>query len=171
MTQKPIAQKKLEGTYIKCRDADREKAESALSEKKLAFPPDARLRAPKCLTTREGRAYWRNLTQMLIALQVLSPADLPQVEELCVLLEKRNEARDIFLSVSPLDEEYDRLMKAYLKLCAQFDALAKNYYISPAARSKLALDMLNVKKTANEVKAQDQDNAILALLERRQGGG
>lgn len=161
--RKSIAQKKLEGTYRRDRDGEREKAEAKLAESRVVFPSGTRVSCPKSIRTKHGRSFWRKEVEMLVRLQVLAPADLPQVEQLCVLLEKIEEAREAFARAAPLDDDYAHLRDSYLKLSRQFNALGEKYYISPAARSRLALDALNAEKAASELHSDDAIDALLAM--------
>lgn len=162
--RKPPALKKLEGTYRRDRDAPAEAAQAACASAGVLFQPGTKIACPKTLRTKTGRAYWRTLTQTLVSLGVLAAADLPQLEELCLTLEKLVEIRALFSQAEPLGEHWDHLMNSFLKLSKHFDALAAKYYVSPAARSRLTLDALNVAKTAREIERED---AIGRLLDAR----
>ncbi len=166
MRQKPIAQKKLEGTYRKDRDLEREQREAALSEIKVVLPPGSTIRCPKSLKTKAARTFFRQHTAMLIRLQVLAHSDLPQVERLWVIFEKLARVQESLIEADPLTAEFERLRNSYLMFARYFDSLAKNYYISPAARSRLTIDVLNAVKTAQEVRAGE--DAIGAILAGRQ---
>ena len=166
MRQKPIAQKKLEGTYRQCVDGDREKAESLVASVGIFYPADTRLRCPKTIRTTAGRRHWRAVTQNCIRLGMLSPVDLPQVERLCWLYEKIEEEGDAFRKASPLEDGFKQILDSLLKMSKAYNELADKYYISPQARSRLALDALNVTKAAQDVR--QADDGIGALLKRRQ---
>lgn len=165
--KKPVALKKLEGTYRKDRDADREKVEKTLARNEnILFPDDVRISCPSTIKTTYVRSYWKKLTKMLISLNVLSPADIPQLEQLCIVLEKLREVQKLFIEVSPIDENFEILQKHFISLSNKFDTLGSKYYISPQARTKLTLDNLNCIKTEQDIKKND--NAINSLLSSRQ---
>lgn len=165
--RKPVALKKLDGTYRKDRDAPAESAESALSERPGVLLPDgAKIACPKTLRTKYVRAYWKKLVGMLASMRVLSAADIPQLEQLCVILEKLRELQDVFLRTDPLAEGYDRIQRNYIALSNKFDALGSKYYISPAARSRLVLDNLAIKKTEQDIR-RAEDDAVSSLLSAR----
>ena len=165
MRQKSIEQKKLEGTYRACVDAPREEAEALVASVGVFYPAGTRLRAPKTIRTSAGRKHWREVTRNCMRLGMLSPVDLPQVERLCLYYEKLEEIASLFLAARPTEEEYKPLLDSLLKLAKAYDALADKYYVSPQARSRLALDALNVTKAAQDVRAAD--DGIGQLLARR----
>ena len=153
--QKTIAQKKIDGTYNVTTDGARERAELAVASIGSFYPRGTALRCPKSIQTKGGRKHWREVTQHNIALGMLSPVDLPQVERLCVLYEEQERLRSLLQGAAPLDGEYEPLLQEYLKASKAYDELAAKYYISPQARSRLALDALNVARAAQDVKAAD----------------
>ena len=163
--KKAIAQKKLEGTYNATRDGAREKAEAAVASVGVFYPAETRLRCPKTIRTTAGRRHWRMATQNCLRLGMLSPVDLPQVERMCWLFEKIEEIGEAFRRMSPLEEGFKQALDSLLKMSKAYDALADKYYISPQARSRLALDALNVTKAAQEVR--QADDGIGALLKSR----
>ncbi len=164
--KKPIELKKLEGTYRKDRDENSEKVQDVLVQNtKIIFSPDVKVTCPKTIQTKYVRSYWKKLTSMLIGLKVLSPSDIPQLEQLCIVLEKLREVQELWMKISPLDESYERVQKMYINLSNKFDVLGSKYYISPQARAKLTLDVLNVTKTKQDI--EKNDNAINNLLSHR----
>ena len=163
--QKTIAQKRLEGTYRADRDGEREKAELAIASVGAFFPPGTELKPPKSLRTRAGRKEWREVTGQCIKLGMLSPVDLAQVERLCLYSEELARLAPLLQDADPQEDEYSRLQQLYLKAAKAYDELAGKYYISPQARSRLALDALNVTKAAQDVRAAD--DGIGQLLARR----
>lgn len=165
--RKPIEQKKLEGTYRKDRDAPVERKQAEMRAVEAIFPEGTRVSCPATVTDKYVRSYWKKLTGMLVAIKVLSPADIPQLEQLCVVLQKLREVQIMYANASPADDfnEFERIQKAYIALSNKFDQLGSKYYISPSARSKLVLDALNVEKTQQEI--TKNDSAISAILGAR----
>lgn len=161
---KPIALKRLEGTYREDRDGERAIAETAIhTVPSVLFEKGVKVRVPKTIHTKYVKAYWRRLTGMLIDLQVLSPSDLPQVEAMCIVLEKLREVQVVWDSATPLDEGYDKIARLYITLSNKFDTLAAKYYVSPDARIKLKMDSLSAMKVEQEViKGSDAIGALLA---------
>ena len=166
MRQKPIAQKKLEGTYRECVDGEREKAELAVASVGAFYPRGTALRCPKSIQTKAGRKHWREVTRHNIELGMLSPVDLAQVERLCVYKEEEARLLAALQAMEPSSDGYAAALAAYLKVAKAYDELAAKYYISPQARSRLALDALNVTKAAQEVR--QADDGIGRLLAKRQ---
>lgn len=160
---KPIEQKRLEGTYRQDRDSGRQAAQEVITAMpSVLFEADVKVSCPKTIRTKYVKAYWRKLTAMLNSLRVLSPADLPQIETLCLVLERMREVQVAWAELTPLDDEYDAMQKRYLSLSNKFDTLAAKYYISPEARTKLKLDELTAVKAAQDVaKGQSAIEAIL----------
>lgn len=165
--RKPVELKKLEGTYRADRDREQEQTQQIItSAPSVILPEGSKISVPKTIKSKYVKAYWRKLTASLIQLRVLSPNDIPQLEILCLTLEKLREAEQRFSEVELGDmETYEFLLKAVTKLTSQFNELAKNYYISPTARIKLRLDDLNLVKTAQEI--QKNETAIGSLLAQR----
>ena len=151
--RKPVAQKKFEGTYRKDRDQERELVEKKVIETGALIPKDKKISCPKSIKTKYVRSYWRKLTTTLISMQVLSEIDLPQLETMLLILEKLREVQEEFSNYTVKDDPaiFDACLKLMQRLTQMFDSLASKYYISPAARSKLTLDVLNIQKTAQEI--------------------
>ena len=163
--QKTAAQKRLEGTYRADRDGERARAEALVASVGTFYPQGTVLRPPKSLATRKGRSHWREVSRHNVALGMLSPVDLPQLERMCLLYEETERLRPLLQARSPLDEGYGKVLSDYLKAAKAYDELAAKYYVSPQARSRLALDALNVTKAAQDVRAAD--DGIGQLLARR----
>lgn len=163
---KPIEQKKLEGTYRKDRDLQREQTEKQLREAPSAmFKPGEKVKCPASITDRYVRNYWKKMTTALIALGVLSYVDVPEVEQLCMTLQKLREVQVTFSTLSPFDEDFDLWEKRYIRLANKFSELGAKYFISPAARSKLRLEDLNIQKTEKEL--EKASSPLDDILKRR----
>lgn len=160
--RKPTEQKKLEGTYRKDRDVS---ADTRIAETSVIVPEGTRIPVPKTITTKFCRKYFKEVVKNLEVMHVLSRADLPQIENLCITLEKLREVQEIFAQTSPFDEEFDLIEKRFTRLSQKFDLLASKYYISPAARTQLKLQDLNLVKTAQEIKKNE--SAVSNLLAAR----
>jgi phage terminase small subunit len=170
--RKPTALKKLEGTYRKDRDSGKEIAEKKISAVPgVIIPPDSKVSCPKTIKTKYVRSYWKRLTNNLISMQVLSYNDLPQLENMMLILEKLREAQEHFSEYSFSDAaalaNYDICLKIVSKLTQMFNDLAAKYYISPSARSKLTLDLLNIQKTSQEIEKNASGVDKLMALRNR----
>ena len=164
----PTEYKKLKGTLNTTREKNNRSADEVIAKKPSAiFPEETKISCPKTIRTKYVKAYWKKLTAMLVSIRVLSPSDIPQLEELCIILEKLREVQQIFTDLDPLEDfdTFERTQRVYIALSNKFDQLAGKYYISPAARTKLTLDELNVIKTGQEI--QKNESAIGALLGAR----
>lgn len=161
----PTEYKKLKGTLNTTREKNNRNADEVIAKNPSAiFPEGTKITCPKTIRTKYARAYWKKLTTMLISIHVLSLADIPQLEELCIILEKLREVQELFLALNPLEDfdTFEKTQKVYIALSNKFDQLGSKYYISPATRTKLTLDELNVIKTGQEI--QKNESAISALL-------
>lgn len=164
----PTELKALKGTLNTTREKNKLSADTALATKPNAiFPEGTKISCPKTIQSKYVKAYWKKLTAMLVTIRVLSPADLPQLEQLCLILEKLREVQKLYSDLNPLEdfEAFSNAQKVYIALSNKFDQLGSKYYISPAARTKLTLDELNVIKTGQEI--QKNESAITALLQAR----
>lgn len=140
-------EKKRKGTLNKTREKE--------YEKKYA---DAKLRAggfltveraipcPASITDPYCKKYFSQLTQSLRAINVLSEADLPQIEQLVYMLQRLREIAKAMKKGNLYSDEVEALEKRYLKLATTFDSLASKYFISPAVRSKIRLEDLTIKE-------------------------
>ena len=161
----PTELKKLKGTFREDRERKNPSTDVVIATKPNAiFPEGTKISCPKTIQSKYVKAYWKKLTAMLVTIRVLSPADLPQLEQLCLILEKLREVQKLYSDLDPLNdfEAFANAQKVYIALSNKFDQLGSKYYISPAARTKLTLDELNVIKTGQEI--QKNESAISALL-------
>lgn len=165
--KKPVALKKMQGTYRK--DRDSKKADPVIAQTQIILDVE-KVKVPKTITSPEVRKYYKQLTQGLLAIGVLSGADLPQIEQLCLILQKLKEVQEQFIAASVFDADFDIIEKRYLKLVEKFDFLASKYYVSPVARSKIRLDDLNIRE--KELTVQEKEtNAISKILLERENRG
>lgn len=162
--KKPVEMKKLEGTYRKDRDEQREIVQDTLVKTPVILNALS-VSCPKSITDKYCRKYWKTLTKMLLSIHVLSAGDLPQLETMFVYLQKLREVQADFVQTSVLDEEFDLLEKRYTRLSTRFDQLASKYYVSPADRAKLKIDELSIVKSEQEIKKNE--SAIGNLLQAR----
>jgi phage terminase small subunit len=159
-----VAEKKLKGTYRKDRDEKQEKAESAVSSL-IAFDRDCVIKAPATLSgyPKIKKAFVQH-AQSLIQLGLLSPQDVPELTMLYELLAQYTDVSQCLKTVDIVEdfEQYQALTHLRLNLQKQFSSLAARYYISPTARAKLTLDVLEIDK-----KKSENQNAISKILAKR----
>lgn len=161
--RKPTALKKKQGTYRKDRDKNTSDVQIATTSMIIH---DASFSVPKSITTEKAKQYYLNLVNGLQEMGVLSGADLPQIEQLCLYLQKLDLAAEQFNNASVFDEDFDAIEQRYSRLVNQFDKLAQKYYISPVARSKIRLDELTIKDKELSV-AEKEKSAVSKLLAAR----
>ena len=166
--KKPTELKKLEGTYRADRERKNPSTDVVINKVDgVIFQEDVKIICPKSLKTKYVRKFYKTLTSNLIALKVLSAQDLPEIEHMCIVLEKLRDIDTKLIECDFIEDpiNYDRLIKTQSILNKQFESIAGKYFISPVARQKMVLDNFNIQKTAQEIKKED--SAISSLLESR----
>lgn len=157
------AEKKMRGTFNQTRDREQEQAEITIASNASAmFTPDNLPKCPDSITTPYCKKYWKDFTRALTSFGVLSYVDIPQVEALVVTLEKMRAAEEALVNADILDPDFDNIMNRFMRLSDKFDKLSAAYFVSPAARSKLRLEDLNIQKTQAELDRQSPLMQILA---------
>lgn len=160
----PTELKALRGTLNTTREKANPAADTTLKETSLILKASS-VGCPKSITDKYCRQFWKKLTSGLLSIGVLSAADIPQIEQLCVCLQKLREVTQVYIGTSPFDEDFDELQKRWIALSNKFDQLGSKYYISPVARSKIRLDDLNIKKAEQEI--TKNESVIQQLLGSR----
>lgn len=161
----PTELKRLKGTLNTTREKQNPSADVAIAQTSVILPEGTKISVPKTIKTTYGKKYWKTIISNLGTLRVLSKADIPQIENLVITLEKLREVQEQFVNCSVYDEEFDLIEKRFTRLSQKFDLLAAKYYISPQARTQLKLQDLNLIKTAQEI--QKNESAVSNLLAAR----
>ncbi|ULQ59228.1 hypothetical protein K7I13_12100 [Brucepastera parasyntrophica] len=157
--RKPTAQLKLTGTYR----ADRhEKNIDDKLPQLITFASSVTV--PESLTDKYVRAAFSSHTDMLISLQILHISDLPEIENMYIILQELRRVRKHITDIKSIAkkedfERYNTLNYLAAKLTAQFSSLAAKYFISPHARNKLTLE-------AYEIAAAQKRTGEPPLIER-----
>lgn len=162
--KKPTALKKLQGTYRK--DRDSKKADVQIATTDLIIKDEKEFKMPATIKNAEVKKFWNSLVHGLCCIGVLSGADLPQIEQLCLCLQKMKKLQKAFMDVDVDDENFTKIVNAYTRLMSKFDELAAKYYISPVARSHIRLEELSIKEKELTVEAKTRD-AVSNLLSAR----
>lgn len=151
MSKKAVSLHKLNGTYRKDRYGKQEQIEKAVADI-IAFSADSVLEPPKNITDNFVKQYYQYHTNELIKLRLLTPSDIPELNNMYLLLQQLRKVQDRLdkLNIDTDLDEYERLTKLEIKLSNTFSELAKRYFISPTARTKLQLDKLDVEKKQAE---------------------
>lgn len=152
--RKPAALKKLQGTLNVTRDREMVESEKILGESHVILPKGTRLPVPKSITDPAVRKFWRNITENLLEMQVLSRVDLHQMETMCVTLQKLRETEKKFLAADQESPAFETLEKRFERLGHRFDELAAKFYVSPAARTQLNLTDLQLMKAARDLERE-----------------
>ena len=166
--RKPIAQKKLEGTYTKYRDEEREKEEQKIA----LLLPQKHLKVPKTITNPEVKKAYKNHVELLRSLGGMAEqiADSPILESAYYSLQVAYEYREIMNNPDLTTEEgIDKWGSAagiYLKFMERFEKITKDFYLTPKERAKLKLDVLTA--TEKEQNIEKNKSVIASLLEKKQ---
>jgi hypothetical protein len=144
----PTAVLKLQRTYRADKNG-KNRADEILPD---IIDTAAVVECPAEITDKYIKEYFNYHTKMLINLQLLSPADLPELTDMYLTLQQERQLRTALLNLDPIAdaESYDRLSKLIIRLGNRFSALAVRYYISPTARMTLQLSSLAVDKAKHE---------------------
>ena len=159
---KSARQKRLAGTIQK-RDLVKEQNESAVANT-VSFLPGTEIAIPNEITDDYVRDFFQNEVNMLTTFQLLTPADLPELTQMCILLQQLREVYRELGKISITDdfEKYEALTKLSIKIGNRFSEISKKYFISPVARTKLALDSETLKKLTDENKERSATSRLLA---------
>lgn len=135
----PTELKKLTGTYRE----DRHGNEVSISE---IAPTVTSVMCPSEIKDKTCRKAFETHTNFLTSLGLLQESDLPQLTSLFVMLQEIKKIAAELEQKPVTDSSYEGLIHMYVKLTARFDQLASAYYISPAARTRLTSDMIQIQK-------------------------
>lgn len=166
--KKPVAEKKLAGTFRKDRHAEQEQAENLLNEI-CCINENAVIACPESITDKTAIDFWNNQTRFLIDCRILKPQDLPLFESLCKDLEMLREITGKLseLEISdPTSEQVDILLKRKSRLENSYNSKCVKFFVSPADRAKLALDSLDIER-----KQQENQSAISRIIARNSVDG
>lgn len=162
--RKPIAQKKLEGTYTKYRDEEREKEEQKIA----LLLPKGSLKVPKSITEPEIKKAYKNHVELLRTLGPMAEqkADSPLLEDAYFSLQVAFRCRKQMTSEDISQEDLKTVTDIYVKFMDRFERLAKDFYLTPKERAKLKLDVLTA--TEKEQNIEKNKSVIASLLEKKQ---
>jgi hypothetical protein len=156
----PTAQLKLQRTYRSDKNG-KNRADEILPE---IIDTAATIECPQEITDTYIQEYFSYHTKMLISLKLLSPADIPELTDMYLILQQERQLRERMKNLDPITdaENYDRLSKLIIRLGNRFSALAVRYYISPTSRMSLQLGSLQVEKAKKEVTGGNIIDQIVA---------
>jgi hypothetical protein len=150
--KKPVALKKLEGTYRP--DRDDERAEGYLP---ALVPSVTSVTIPPEITDDVVKQHFYTHTSFLMSLSLLQESDLPHLNQMYLLLQQIRvmnkkiaeiEAKGIVENV----DLYLKLTSTLIKLTGKYTGYAVQYYITPHARTKLTIDALSIKKMQGDTR-------------------
>ncbi len=149
-----VAEKKLKGTFRKDRQSEQEQIENEITQI-VALNKDAQIKPPKNLVNKNLIEFYKSHTKKLLELGLLAPFDLPELNAMYEVLQqyydvveelKKTNIKENFIQYKELTDISQRLLKT-------FSSLSSKYYISPTARAKLTLDVLDIQHKQNENKS------------------
>ncbi len=149
-----VAEKKLKGTYRKDRQSEQEQIENEMSEL-VALNKNSQIQVPKNLTNKNLIEFYKSHTKKLVELGLLADFDLPELNAMYEVLQqyydvveelKKTDIKENFILYKELTDISQRLLKT-------FSSLSSKYYISPTARAKLTLDVLDIQHKQTENKS------------------
>jgi phage terminase small subunit len=146
--KKPIEQHKLEGTY---RDCIHGKNAEPVIAGYLEVPAD--FLPPGTITDGFVKDHYQRHVRLLANLHILTVSDIPEIN---MMYETLQEYRRIYEKLQEEEigsKEYESLSYLLLKYGKRFSDHAVRYCISPAARNKLTLESLQIKKEADNQKS------------------
>lgn len=143
--RKSVAELKLNGGYRADRHKEREQSEAQVAL--TCFQEGTVLEPPPEITDKFVIDYYKFHTAQLIAFKILSPADIPLLNSMYFSLQQ---LRDVERQIRDCDivsdfDRYDKLTKLSIKLGNRFSDLARKFYITPQARTRLQLDSLELE--------------------------
>lgn len=143
--RKSVAELKHTGNYRPDRHKEREKSETQIAV--TCFQEGTELVPPPEITDPFVIDYYKFHTNQLISFKILSPADIPLLNSMYFTLQQ---LRDVERQIKQTDivadfDQYERLTKLSIKLGNRFTDLARHFYITPTARTRLQLDNLELE--------------------------
>lgn len=166
--RKPVALKKLEGTYREDRDGEN----AVIEQKMAAILPQKHLKVPKTITNPEVKKAYKNHIELLRSLGGMAEqiADSPILESAYYSLQVAYEYREIMknpdLTTDEGMEKWGAAAGIYLKFMERFEKITKDFYLTPKERAKLKLDVLTA--TEKEQNIQKNQSIIASLLEKKE---
>jgi phage terminase small subunit len=104
----------------------------------------ASFNAPKSITDKVCKRYYKQHLALLSKLHILSYSDLPELSMMYETLEQYRKVNAQLQSLVPATKEYGNLSRLAMKLSKHFTELAHHYYLSPVARNKMLIDVLDI---------------------------
>lgn len=161
--RKSIAQKKLEGTYRKDRDSEREETENALS----IVLPVKELKISKVIQDKNVKKAYKEHIGFLHNLGPLAEqiADSPLLEQAYFCLQEANRIQEHLSTVDMDSDEYTKLEKSYFRFFNVYERIVKEFFLTPNARTKLKLDILSAKEKETNI---EHKSIVSSLLKNKE---
>jgi phage terminase small subunit len=100
--------------------------------------------APKTIADKVCKRYYKQHLLLLSKLHILSYSDIPELTIMYETLEQYRNVNNRIQGLDPVSKEYGNLSRLAMKLSKHFSELAHHYYLSPVARNKMLLDVLDI---------------------------
>lgn len=148
--KKPVALKKLQGTYRSDRDGNR--AEHIIND---IIPAANNISVPEEIKDEFVIHYFKEHINFLERLQLLQNADIPHLTQMYLILQQ---IREVNIKIESIKQkgilenlaDYETLTRIMLKLVEKYDSFARTYYLTPLSRTRLTIDALNIEKLKSE---------------------
>ena len=161
--KKPVALKKMQGTYR----ADRDSLTVAADEKIKNQLPARPLKIPNWIKNKTVRTAYKRHIELLRLIGAEQTADSPFLENAYFALEKAAEIREMLFDKNPLDEDFEILMKRFSRFYEIYSSTVKDFYLTPSARVKLTLDTLTSQEKEIGI-ASSKQNIIDKLIREKE---
>lgn len=148
--RKPLALKKLQGTYRHDRDDGR--AENIIND---IVPATTNIQVPKEIKDEYVIHYFKSHVSFLEKLSLLHEPDVPHLTQMYLILQQLREVNKKLEEIQNKGilnnlETYETLTRLMTRLTEKYNQFAQVYYATPLARTKLQIDALNIEKLKNE---------------------
>jgi phage terminase small subunit len=117
--------------------------------------------APKTITDKICKRYYKQHLSLLSKLHILSYSDLPELTMMYETLEQYRKVNSKLQELDPVSKEYGNLSRLAMKLSKHFTELAHHYYLSPVARNKMLIDVLDIQ-------GKKEKSIIGSLIDRKE---
>jgi phage terminase small subunit len=117
--------------------------------------------APKTINDTVCRRYYKQHLSLLSKLRILSYSDIPELTMMYETLEQYRRINAKLNKLDPASKEYGNLSRLAMKLSKHFTELAHHYYLSPVARNKMLIDVLDIQE-------KKEKSLIGSLIDRKE---
>ena len=154
--KKPLALKKLQGTFR----TDRDSPSADISANSAMLKP-SKIAVPKSITNTAVKKAFKNHLQLLRFLGAEQSADSPLLEIAYRALGESLRILRELEATAPDDKSYAIMQKSFRSNFELFEKVARDFYLTPRARAQLKIDMLTVQEKSLGIK---KDESVVEKL-------